>query len=148
MTDKKTMCALLRAHISSRPGLDSRDYASDWRDKEGIAALRHDQRNIARDGKEARLLLSFVEGRDSITADDIAYASKRAFSGRLSFAEAPDGTMRLDYCTGQYYPTEYRAAACALLASVVSKYWGDDGNDVHKLAKGYFGRGVHSRWFD
>lgn len=147
MTDKETLCALLRSHISSRSGLDPLDYARDWRDNDGITAFRSDQRKIARDGKEARLLLAFVEGRDSITADDIVYAGERAFSGRLSFAEAPDGTMRIDYCTGQHYPTEYRAAVCALLASVIRKYWHDDGNDVHKLATGYFGRGVYSRWF-
>lgn len=42
--------------------------------------------------------------------------------------ERGDGTLRqkpvaaIDYCTGQYWPTEYRRAVCAVLASALRDY--------------------------
>lgn len=52
--------------------------------------------------------------------DDVIEASKRAFSGRLTLvrSRAHDGESdhyTIDYCTGQYWPTEYRAACAAVL---------------------------------
>jgi hypothetical protein len=45
----------------------------------------------------------------------MAEALRGAFSGRLEWH--PDGYF--DYCTGQYYPTEYRSAAAAVLEHYV-----------------------------
>lgn len=42
----------------------------------------------------------------------------------------------LDYCTGQYWPTEYRAAACAVLASVL---WGWFRSDMKPTGKTFEG---------
>jgi hypothetical protein len=33
-----------------------------------------------------------------------------------------DSMVEIDYCTGQYFPTEYRRAACAVLASALWEY--------------------------
>lgn len=33
------------------------------------------------------------------------------------------GAVTIDYCTGQYWPTEYRRAVCAVLASAIWDYW-------------------------
>jgi hypothetical protein len=35
------------------------------------------------------------------------------------YSRAVPGGVSLDYCTGQYWPTEYRAAVCAVLASLL-----------------------------
>lgn len=60
-TDKASICALLSAHIGQRSGIKTGDYVSDWRDKEGLKALRSEQYSVARDGQEARLLLDVLQ---------------------------------------------------------------------------------------
>lgn len=140
--EKSNAIALLRAFIGQRSGLTWRDYYYDWRDAEGVKAYKADMRSIARDGREARALLAFVEGRDSMTGEDLRVAARRAFSGRLTLEDD-----QIDYCTGQSFGNEYRAAVCAMLASAIIEYWRSDGNDWRKLARGQFGRGMASRWF-
>jgi hypothetical protein len=108
---KSQILALLRAHIESRPGLEFCNYGD-------VAAYRSEQRRIARQKRDALTLLRAVEWRDSLTAEHLI-PGFRAFSGRLTLETLPDGRHKLDYCTGQYYPTEYRAAAAAVLASAL-----------------------------
>ena len=43
------------------------------------------------------------------------------YGGRLTW----DGD-KLDYCTGQYYPVEYRKAICRALASAIWTYFRED----------------------
>ena len=75
-----------------------------------------------------------------------------AFSGRLEITERSDGAIKIDYCTGQYFPTEYRKAACAVLAYSLWHYWRDCGYDtyeqIQKQARAELGRGIASRWFN
>jgi hypothetical protein len=42
--------------------------------------------------------------------------------------------VRLDYCTGQYFPTEYRKAACAVLSSALWGYVREHGMPSGMLA--------------
>lgn len=56
-------------------------------------------------------LRAFINQRSGIDAS-------RAYSGRLKFIER-NGKVGIDYTTGQYFPTEYRAAACAVLSSAL-----------------------------
>lgn len=155
---KDQIIALLDSWIRQRPGLEFANYGD-------LSAYRSELRSITKDLREARQLLRYVAGRDSITAD-MLLEGFRAYSGRLSITpgKAP-GTWRLDYCTGQYWPTEYRRAACAVLASVV---WArlresipahegretyapgimDMGDAIRKSARREFGRGIASRWFN
>lgn len=149
-TERDDILDCLAAFIGQRSGIVTRDYASDWRDKDGLAALRSDQAKIARDGKQARELLASVRRR-SITADDLKAALRDAFSGRLSW----DGeAKRLDYCTGQYFATEYRAAVCSVLATAMWRYWRSDmpddctADDIRRKARAEFGRAIASRWFN
>lgn len=71
------------------------------------------------------------------------------------------GRVRLKYCTGQYWPTEYRAAACAVLASALWAYWRDccpddeaarrglsPGSWVRCTARRELGAPLARRWFD
>lgn len=115
-TRKQTICAVLRTFIQQRPGLEFCNYGN-W------PAYRAELRSIGTDLKHARTLLSAVEWHDSIGADDILRAAKGAYSGRLHIDETKPGRFTLDYCTGQYWPTEYRRAVCAVLSSALWDYW-------------------------
>jgi hypothetical protein len=107
-TERAAILTALDAFIRQRPGLDARNY-----DRASYAA---EVRSIGRDLQDARALLRAVELRPSITAATL----KEELSGRLSW----DG-KRLEYTTGQYWPTEYRRAAAAVLASALWSYWRD-----------------------
>lgn len=146
--ERDAILEALQAWIHQRPGLDPRNYISGWSDVNGRKAYFAEKRQIERDLREARTLLRAVAWRElSITADDLKAAFRDAYSGRLSW----DGT-RLDYCTGQYWPTEYRKAACAVLASALwnatrKAYPSLDGNGLRAQLRSEFGRSIAARWF-
>ena len=108
MATKTTIIAALDAWIRQRPGLEFGNYG-DW------TAYRAEVRSIGKDLQHARAMLNYVAWHDSITAEMILSAAQ---SGRLSMKVEGD-KVRIDYCTGQYWPTEYRAAVCRLLSSVI-----------------------------
>lgn len=111
MRDLKTnIIQALRTWVAQRPGLEFGNYG-DW------SAYRSEMRSIGKDLRHARKLIDYVAWHDSITAQMILDAAK---SGRLSIKVEGDN-VEIDYCTGQYWPTEYRPAVCRLLSSVV---WG------------------------
>lgn len=120
--DKRTLVAMLDRWIRQRPGMDPCNYGD-------ASSYRRESRSITRDGREARQLLQYVDWHGGISAASIAHAFKHAYSGRLSLEPCEpnkaNGGMawRLSYCTGQYWPTEYRRAVCAVLASVIWDYW-------------------------
>ncbi len=116
-TSKQDIVNALHAHISQRSGRDFRNYqAGNW--KASREAFNSDYRPMLRDGKIAREMLREIERRESITADDLL-AGFRAFSERLSYNAK---RKECDYCTGQYFPTEYRRAAVVVLATVLWDY--------------------------
>ena len=108
--NKEQIIQLLDAWIRQRPGLDYGNYGDP-------VAYRAEIRSIGKDLQHARTLLRAVE-LSSITAEDLERAFRNAYSGRLSLVEHK-GLPALDYCTGQYWPTEYRRAACAVLSSAL-----------------------------
>jgi hypothetical protein len=124
--------------VAQRSGIDGRNYGG------SREAFLGDYRRILRDGREARALLRVVELStclpDSILVDVLK-------SGRLTW-----NGKRLDYCAGQYFPTEYRAAVCRALASVLWNYWRDGGrytaDQIRAAAKSNLGRGITRRWFN
>ena len=165
MNKKQQIITALRAFVAQRSGMD-------WRDYGDATSYRAEQRSITRDGKEARELICAIEWRDSITADMIIDASKLAFSGRLSIVYRDDGAVSVDYCAGQYFPTEYRKAVCALCAAVLwdymrvhcmpapelmhnsetgetlERYKGMRAGDyIRAQFRKEYGRGIASRWF-
>lgn len=115
---KQTLIAMLHKFIRQRPGLEFCNYG----DANGYRA---ELRSIGKDLQHAQALLSYVEWHDSIGADDILRAAKDAFSGRLHIAEHEPGRFTLNYCTGQYWPTEYRRAVCAVLSSAIWAWFRD-----------------------
>lgn len=102
--------------INQDPGLDPRDYGIDTT----LPASKHDQiakkafedekYNIKRQGKRAKEALNEFA---TLEYDPVVLESvmKSSFSGRLQF----DDNEELEYCVGQYYPTEYRLAAAVVL---------------------------------
>lgn len=140
---KAELCKLLRAFVGQRSGLDWRNYGHDWRDAAGMAALRSDRNTILQHGRDARALLSYVEKWSSIPVDYLL--TELSDGKRLSF-DASRGSI--DYCAGQYFPTEYRAAVCRALSSALWRYQVNLGtSDVRAWAVETFGRGIASRWF-
>ena len=158
---KQEICTLLRAFINQRPGLDFANYGC-------VTSYRAELRSITRQRADAIQLLRAVELRDSISAQDLIVAFPCAFSGRLALVES-NRKPALEYCAGQYYPTEYRAAVCAVLARCLwnwvrvdcmpegvkcgdSEVYGPKklsaGGFIRDFFKREFGRGIASRWFN
>lgn len=109
--EREAILQALGVWIAQRPGLEYGNYGDP-------ASYRSEMRRITRQMHDARELLAAVSMRQSITADHLR-AAFRAYSGRLTWTPNEAGGGTLDYCTGQYWPTEYRAAACAVLASAL-----------------------------
>ncbi len=120
---KSLILDALRAFINQRSGIEFGNYGD-------VKAFRAEQRGIQKDRRAALELLRAVELSSEIGADELIKAAQSAYSGRLTIVETlPDRaspsvptTFAIDYCTGQYFPTEYRRAACAVLASALWEY--------------------------
>lgn len=144
-SERDAMLAGLRAFVRQRPGFDFRNYWSGdhWNAlSDARANYRADLRPIMQAKRDAEMLLRYIEGTQ-VTAEQLKEAAKHAFSGRLSW----DG-KEWDYCTGQYWPTEYRKAACVVLATCLSNYWRTPGTTwetLQKQARNVFGRGAANR---
>ena len=164
LPSRETLVALLSAFARQRPGLDFANYGS-------VSSYRSELRQITKDLQHARTLIRAVE-LSSITAESLL-AAFSAYSGRLSYDAA---TNSLNYCAGQYFPTEYRKAVCAVCASALwahvraysmpaptVKQHGKAGEPMRTehvydgLSAGdwlrrkfrrEFGRGIASRWFN
>lgn len=146
---KENLITLLDEWITQRPGLDPRDYGGGM---DGWRNYRNESAHITRQLHDAKELLRAVEW-SGMTAEDIQNGF-RAFSGRLQLKQDERGYY-LDYCTGQYWPTEYRAAACAVLASALWDYYRDDvkddphpGDSLRAKFRRMFGNGLARRWLD
>lgn len=60
--------------------------------------------------------------------------------------------VKINYVTGQYWPTEYRRAVCALMSSVIWAWLREDcncktGDDIRKAARRELGASIARRWF-
>jgi hypothetical protein len=146
--NKQAMVNALSAFIGQRSGMEWGNYqCGDW--KQSREAFMGDYRPILKHGKHARQMLRFVERCDSITAENLKEASS-AYSGRLQFVERGD-KVGVEYTTGQYFPTEYRNAACAVLACAIWNWLRFKCNvaqeNIRKTARNEFGRGLASVWF-
>jgi len=104
---KVSILAALDRFIRQRPGLEYGNYGDPQ-------AYRAEMRRITRDLNHARVLLRRIEW-SSIAGQELLDAAR---GGRLSIEATPDG-VKVDYCTGQYFPTEYRRAVAALCASAL-----------------------------
>jgi hypothetical protein len=137
----------LRAFAAKRPGLEFADYGD-------VENYRRESRAITNDLHNARELIRAVE-LSNITAEQIIKASRSAWSGRLTITESESG-YKLDYCTGQYFPTEYRKAVCGVLAAALWDYYRTDipkdtdhaGNYLRNIFRRNFSRPVYRGYFN
>lgn len=104
--DKHEVSEKFYAWVNQKPGLE-------WVNYGNSAALRSEYRKIAQQKTRACEALNVF---NALPYDEICLRSAmRYFSGRLSF----DKSGNLQYCTGQYWPTEYRLAAAVVLEGYV-----------------------------
>jgi hypothetical protein len=96
-------------YAAKNPGLEYGNYASSYNDKAGRAAYFAESRQITKDWRRVCDAVRQCEAV-KVTNDDVYEAAKHAFSGRLEVTP-----VRISYCTGQYWPTEYRKAAASVL---------------------------------
>ena len=147
---KQKIINALYTFANKRPGLDPRDYIRDYRDSEGRAAYRAEARSITRDLTHARALLRRVE-LSGISANELLEASKEAFSGRLEITATDDGLVKVSYCVGQYFPTEYRKAVASVCARALWNYWREDSkpaDSIRQLARREFPRAIARAYFN
>jgi len=107
---------MLAAYAAKNPGLDFRDYCRGWQDKDGRAAYFSEARSITNDLRRVREAILAAYYAD-VTDDDLIECSQ---GERLTIKRTPGG-FDLDYCVGQYWPTEYRGAVARLLHRAAHK---------------------------
>lgn len=133
------MLEKLHRFIRQRPRLEFGNYGD-------AAIYRAELRTITQSKRDAETMLFYV-WRSQVTHEEIGNAAKVAFAGRLTW-----NGEKWDYTTGQYWPTEYRKAACAVLSYVLRTYFlmrcTKDRADLFKCAKAELGVGVAKRWFN
>ena len=145
--EKPAILEALRTFARQRPGLDFANYGD-------VALYRSESRQISRDLAHAQTLLGAVEW-SGVTADDILRA---ADGGRLNI-RADGQRVRIDYTTGQYWPTEYRRAVCRVLASALWDSYRDGmsgevlagrspGDRIRSHFRRAFGRAIADRYFN
>ena len=142
MVDKSKIIDALNAWVSQRPGLDYGNYGDP-------VTYRAEVRSIGKDLQHARAMVNYVAWHDSVTAEMIMSAADNG--GRLTLTVNGD-KVRIDYVTGQYWPTEYRRAVCALMSSVIWAWLRENceyktGDDIRKAARRELGQSIANRWF-
>jgi len=155
---KQDITAALRRFTNSRPGLEFGNYGD-------VSAYRSELRSITKDRQQALTLIAAVESA-GITAEELL-AAFSAYAGRLSVVPSAKYGAELEYCTGQYYPTEYRRAVCAVCSQALWNYYREkcmpepvnvaDGKRYDGLSAGDFlrrcarrnlGASLAKRWFN
>ena len=138
----------MRAFIAQRSGIKFADYIT-GNNAESRRLFREDYNKMLRDGADARKLLAAIEHRDGITAENIL-ASFRAHVSCLDIVKDAQENITIDFTPGQYFVTEYRAAACYRLAAVLLDHLLAQAYTI-ETAKKYLawklGRAIVNRWF-
>lgn len=156
---KAAILDAMREWVYQRPGLEFGNYGD-------VSSYRSEMRAITRDRHDFDVLCGAV-ARSGVTADELVAAFPRAFAGRLELCDVTaryaDGSewvrYALSYTTGQYWPTEYRKAACAVLVRALWTYYGScvagvssvdrPGDVIRRTLRNVIGsRGVVRRWVD
>jgi hypothetical protein len=147
MTTITTTTEKLVKFVNQRPGLDFSNYGD-------ISAYRSESREITKDRQDFFELFALAARRvDNLEQQLTDYLSKT--SGRLLLNK--EG--QLEYCTGQYFPTEYRPAANQVLRSIIWNSYRDekdsegkevysDGHQIRKAIRRNLSRRVSNNYFN
>ena len=138
--------SLLCKFVDSRPCLDFNNYGH-------VKIYRTESREITNDRKDFYELLNVARWEVENLNDKIGQYLTSS-SDRLTFEN-----NKLQYITGQYYPTEYRPAACRVVKSILwrefmnaktsegaNKY--ETGHDIRKAIKKHLSRRVSRLYFN
>lgn len=140
ITIQSNAVQLLSKFAHQRPGLDFHNYGD-------VRAYRQESREITKDLHDFSEVLSLC--RWYVPDLDIKIESHlRNSSGRLTMKE--DG--KLEYITGQYFPTEYRPAATSVLTRILWNHVAKDetlktGHDIRKKLSKMLSRRVMKNYF-
>lgn len=122
--NESSAIAQLVAFAAQNSGIDPRNYFDNWGDKNGVKAFKDEQRSISEEWRRFKQALQ-VAAIEGVTDADVISEAPHAFSGRLEWKASRNAPIaegeRWEYCTGQYFPTEYRAAAATLLEYATRK---------------------------
>lgn len=133
--NKQAIMSKLHAFVIQRPGLDYGNYGE-------VRSYRADSRKITCQLNDYFKLAYFVNTH-SVELDLTVIASS---GSRLHIDD-----KGVDYCVGQYWPMEYRAGVCRLLAFAIWAYFREcgyaTGEDIRKAARNELGRSIANRWF-
>ena len=131
-TDEQSAIAQLAAFAAQNSGIEPRNYYDPFDIRngrreayfQGRRAFAQEVRSITADWKRFRHAL-IQAAIDGVTDADVIREAPHAYSGRLEWVSVDylrrkhglntDYTPGWNYCTGQYFPTEYRKAAACLL---------------------------------
>lgn len=126
--------AQLVAFAAQNSGIDPRNYFDPGYDQGGSGrrAYKQEARSISKAWREFKDALT-IAGSEGVTDADVIAEAPHAYSGRLEWREPGKSYAMNDsgekttvlahwsYCTGQYFPTEYRAAARVLLEVAIRR---------------------------
>lgn len=141
---------LLTQFVNQRPSLDFANYGN-------VKSYRQESTNITKGLHDYRELLALAVSRIDNLEEKLKFNLSNT-SGRLSF-----NGQELNYCTGQYFPTEYRPAANRILAQLIFNDYRDektdstkggfedvykDGNEIRKAIKRRVSRRVFNNYFN
>lgn len=138
--------ALLCKFVDSRPCLDFNDYGD-------IKIYRAESREITKDRSDFYELLNLARWQVDNLSEKIEQHLTTS-NDRLTFEN-----NKLQYITGQYYPTEYRPAANRVIKSIIwreymnaknvdntNKY--ETGHDIRKAINKHLSRRVSRLYFN
>lgn len=138
---------LLIRWVNQRPGLDYSNYGDP-------TSYRSEMREITKDRSDFYELLGLASRRcNNLEAEVTRILSKT--SDRLTLS---DDQTRLQYTTGQYFPTEYRPAASRVLKTIIWNSYRDekdsngtevysDGHQIRKAIKNNLSRRCYNNYF-
>lgn len=143
-----TIIEKLTKFVNQRPGLDFANYGD-------VKSFRNESAEITRDRTDYFELLSLAATKMP-NLNSRLEAHLRETNGRLKLNENGE----LEYCTGQYFPTEYRPAANRVLVDLIWAYHRDlkkpiefteplykDAHEIRKAIRQFLSRRVMKTYF-
>lgn len=147
MNNTQTTIDKLVKFVNQRPGLDFCNYGD-------VSAYRSESREITKDRQDFFELFALASRRvENLEQKLTEYLTNT--SGRLLINK--DGN--LEYCTGQYFPTEYRPAANRVLRDLIWNSYRDEltetgepvyntGHEIRKAIRRNVSRRVAKNYFN
>ena len=147
MKNQNTTTEKLVKFVNQRPGLDFANYGDS-------KSYNAESREITKDRNDFFELLCLAQRRIENFETKLTYNLEHT-SGRLMLKNG-----QLEYCTGQYFCTEYRPAASRIIAQLIFNDYRDeqlpnepnpvykDGIEIRKAIKKQLSRRVAKNYFN